>query len=136
MKYHHTHNKDDIKDKNYKLIRLRNLIIEILVNIGFFVVLYIVKTYLKLDFIKTILIFYSGFIYVTMHNINYSIFHLSKIHVNHHKYKNCNFGPDAFDHLFRTNCDNKYENIHHMLPNTIIAFILSVLIFKPQIFNW
>jgi len=134
MKYHHSHNKDEIKDKNYKLIQIRNLIIETLVNIGFFVLFYIIKVCLRIDFIKPILIFYVGFIYVTMHNINYSIFHLSKIHVNHHKYKNKNFGPDAFDHLFNTNIDKKYENLNHMLPNKIISFILSVLIFKPKIF--
>lgn len=134
LKYHHTHNKDEIKNGNYKLIRMRNSIIETTVNIGFFVALYLIKKYFKLHFIKNILIFYVGFIYVTVHNINYSIYHLSKVHVNHHRYKDCNFGPDVYDHLFGTTKDKEFEDMSHMLLNNVIGFILSVILFRPSIF--
>lgn len=135
LKYHHTHNKDEIKNGNYKMIRLRNSIIETLVNVGFFVSLYFIKKYFNLTIIKDILILYVGFIYVTVHNINYSIYHLSRIHVNHHRYKNCNFGPDVYDHLFGTSKDKEFEDMNHILLNTIVGFILALILFKPKIFQ-
>jgi len=109
-----------------------NLFIELAVNIMFFVSFYYIKVLFKLNFIPNILIIYYGMIYVSVHIINYSIFHLGKNHRNHHLETNqkCNFGPDTMDHFLNTNCNSNYENLIHMLPNILIAFIITKYIYS------
>jgi len=108
-----------------------NLCIELVINIMFFVSFYYFKVLFKLNFIPNILIVYYGIIYVSVHIINYSIFHLGKNHREHHLETNqkCNFGPDSLDHLLNTNCNSNYENLIHMLPNILIAFIITKYIY-------
>ena len=102
-------------------------IIETTINVLFFVVFYYAKVLFELKFIPTILIVYYGIIYVSVHVINYSIFHLGKNHRNHHldQTQKCNFGPDPLDHLLNSNCNSNYENLMHMLPNILGAFLIA-----------
>lgn len=104
-----------------------NLIIETIINVLFFVVFYYLKVLFKLKFIPTILIVYYGIIYVSVHDINYSIFHLGKNHHSHHldPTQKCNFGPDILDHFFGSNCNSNYENLMHALPNILGAFLIA-----------
>ena len=87
-----------------------------------------------------ILVFYYGFIYVSTHIINYSIFHAAKEHVIHHEStenpnsKTYNYGPDLADHIFGTNSDNTFENNHHIIPNILISFLISYYVFRPALF--
>jgi hypothetical protein len=133
---HHGSNKN-----NDLLYNFLNLSIELFTNIMFFVIFYYIQKILQINFIPEIIIFYYGFIYVSIHIINYSIFHASKIHVLHHettnkiqKNKTCNYGPDLVDHIFKTNYNNKVENYNHILPNILMAFLLTYYFYKPQIF--
>jgi sterol desaturase/sphingolipid hydroxylase (fatty acid hydroxylase superfamily) len=104
-----------------------NLIIETMINVLFFVMFYCAKVLLNLKFIPNILIVYYGLIYVSVHVINYSIFHLGENHRSHHldQTQKCNFGPDTFDHLLNSNCNSNYESLMHMLPNILGAFLIS-----------
>lgn len=136
MLFHHC------KDKNISNQRhIINWFAEVFSNIFMFLVTFMILKYIiqyifKVDFVPAILIFYYGIIYVTAHNINYSIFHVSESHIIHHKKANskgaCNYGPDIFDHIFGTNYNSKLENIWHLLPNIIISFLITYYLFKPN----
>lgn len=114
--FHHGDNKNDY---------WFNWIIETIINVMFFLTLYLINVFLNLR-IPNILILYYGMIYVSVHVINYSIFHFGDNHANHHSdpIQKCNFGPDTFDHFFNTNCNSNYENFIHMLTNILCAFLI------------
>jgi len=131
---------NSIQNQNI-LYNFLNLSLELVTNILFFVVFYYAQKILQIKFVPEILIFYYGFIYVSVHIINYSIFHASKTHVLHHessdkidKSKTRNYGPDLADHVFKTNYDNKIENYNHILPNILMAFLFTYYFYKPKIF--
>ena len=70
------------------------------------------------------------FFYTTIHNINYSIFHVNNVHENHHKFRMVNMGPDICDIIFNTKHDLEtgIENTDHYIPNIIICLILTILL--------
>lgn len=76
----------------------------------------------------TVLMF--SIFYTTVHNINYSIFHVNDIHEKHHKNIKCNYGPDIVDIIMDTKYDpeNDLENTDHYIPNIIVATIIAYLI--------
>ena len=137
----HLNNHHNTEENSEKILKTVNLMIELFSNIMFFVIFFYIQKILSIDFIPTIIIFYYGFIYVSIHIINYSIFHTSYSHVLHHKSaenedksKTCNYGPDLVDHIFHTNCDEKIENYNHIIPNALIAFLVTYYLYKPQLF--
>jgi hypothetical protein len=70
----------------------------------------------------TIVLFYL--FYTTVHNINYSIFHVNTIHEKHHKEVTTNIGPDICDILFDTKYDENIENTDHYILNILVAYII------------
>jgi len=129
-----------LNDENNSIfIKFFNLYIECLSNILIFVMFYFVQKIYYINFVPAIIIFYYGFIYTTIHIINYSLFHCSKAHVLHHEYagdikKSCNYGLDIMDQIFLTTCDNTIEDQNHILLNILFAFFASYYVFKPSIF--
>jgi hypothetical protein len=118
----------------------RYLMIEFFTNIMFFVVFYFLQSMINIHFVPNILIFYYAFFYISVHIINYSIFHLGNNHHLHHinydpdeLQDTCNYGPDYFDHFFNTSCNDDYEDLNHTIPNLIIAFLVTYCIFQPTI---
>jgi hypothetical protein len=106
-------------------------------NTLMFVCLYIIQNILDFHLVPDIIIFYYGFFYVTVHNINYTIFHASESHVIHHSTidnKTYNYGPDVLDHLFNTAYTNDFENYNHILPNILVAFLVTYYIYKPKLY--
>ena len=128
MNFHHDHH-----EKQSYLEKYANLFIECLSNILFFVLFYYLQWFLSIDYVPTIIIFYYGFIYTSIHIVNYSLLNASSSHVEHHENKVCNFGPDLLDHLFSTNCDKTIENYNHIIPNILVSFIVTYLVFRPNI---
>lgn len=136
LKYHHNHS------ENKKIIhKYLNLAVELFSNIMFFVIFYYIQKVLGINFVPEILIFYYGFIYVSVHIVNYSIFHVSEAHILHHansssieKKENCNYGPDLVDHIFVTNCNKNIENYNHIIINTLLSFLFTYYFYKPQLF--
>lgn len=132
MKYHHDKNNDDNTFMKYF-----NLVIELIMNIGFFVIFYLIQKLLYIDIVPEIFIFYYGFIYVTIHIVNYSLFHSSLEHVIHHNScsnnKVYNYGPDLVDHFFNTNYSNDFENYTHLIPNILLSFLITYYLYKPKI---
>lgn len=76
-------------------------------------------------FNEWIIIFFYIF-YTSLHNINYSIFHVNNLHKIHHKIMDKNFGPDMCDIIFNTKFDivNSIENTDHYIINILLIFIL------------
>jgi hypothetical protein len=124
------HNTDFNYTKNNKII---SFIIEIIfVNIGFFAFLYYFQIFIGYELFPPILIFYYGIIYITIHNINYSIFHIGnhqKHHLGDEGGKITNFGPDTLDHFLGTNQDSVFEHMYHYIPNILFAFLTTALFF-------
>jgi len=128
MSFHHDHDETQTLLKKYA-----NLFIECATNALFFVLFYYIQWGLSIDYVPTIIIFYYGFIYTSIHIVNYSLFHTANSHVEHHENKVCNYGPDILDHLFSTNCNQTIEYYNHIIPNTFASFIVTYLIFRPNI---
>jgi len=128
--YHH----DKSRNKT-KLQKYLNLLIELITNTLFFVIFYLIKRSLKLNFINDKLIFYVGFVYVTTHIINYSILHVSKAHISHHKDGLKNYGPDFYDHLFNTNTSKDFEDLNHIIINSVVGFFITSVVFKQKILS-
>ena len=111
-----------------------NTLFETIVNILFFIIFYFLQKIINFEFVPTILIVFYGLIYVSVHIINYSIYHTTEKHIKHHTSSNSdnltkNYGPDIVDHLFGTNSDNKFENYNHILPNILVSFLVTYYIF-------
>lgn len=140
-------------------IQYLHLIIETVVNIGFFALVYAIQWLCKVEVIPTVLIVFYGIIYVSIHIINYSLCHVSPKHVIHHRtstqsatveedsatpsttpgtspssshVQTKNYGPDCFDHLFGTNDDESFEDFNHMIPNILVAFFLTWYFFVAK----
>jgi len=124
------HNIEYTSTKNGKII---SFIIEALfVNVGFFLLLYYFQILVNYELFPPILIMYYGIIYITVHNINYSILHIGN-HQKHHLGDNgeitTNFGPDTLDHFLGTNQDSTFEHMYHYSPNVLFAFLITALVF-------
>lgn len=137
VNYHH----NGIENNSNIITKYLNLSIEMLTNILVFVVFYYIQKIAFNNCIPGIIIFYYGFLSVTSHIINYSIFHASNTHLLHHtisedvtKNKTCNYGPDMIDHLFSTTCNDEIENYNHLIPNTLMAFLITYYVYKPQLY--
>ena len=78
------------------------------------------------QFMDEWIIWFSYIFYTTVHNINYSYFHVNKVHELHHKLKVKNIGPDVCDVLFGTKHDveNDLENTDHYIPNVAVSSFL------------
>jgi len=72
-----------------------------------------------------IVIFYYLF-YTTIHNINYTIFHVNHVHEIHHREFVKNMGPDICDIIFGTKYKpaDGLENTDHYIPNIIFCTIV------------
>lgn len=131
MKFHHNKNNKNI------VMKYINLLIELITNIMFFVIFYFVQKLFFTNFVPEIYIFYYGFIYVSVHIINYSLFHAAPEHIIHHdscdSAKVYNYGPDLIDHIFNTNYSKNFENYNHIIPNILMSFLLTYYFYKPKI---
>jgi hypothetical protein len=63
--------------------------------------------------------------YITVHNINYSIVRVNNVHRMHHGDVHYNHGPDVCDILFGTKhpSETTVENTDHYIPNILFGFV-------------
>lgn len=113
--YHHKHN-------NY-LSHITQIILEIYAILNFIFVKYISCYF---SFLNVWIIFFYYFFYTTVHNVNYSIFHVNKVHEIHHKLEKLNLGPDICDIIFQTKFDvnESLENTDHYIYNILYGLLL------------
>ena len=88
-----------------------------------------------LPFINDWAIVFFYFFYTTVHNVNYSIFHVNHIHELHHKTYTQNIGPDIADIILGTklNPDKDLENTDHYIFNITLSTLC--VLFLKFIFN-
>ena len=84
-------------------------------------------------FFSTWSMMFSYLFYTSVHNINYSIYHVNHIHELHHKYQYTNMGPDICDIIGGTKNENMLpneyiENTDHYIFNIIGAAIIVLII--------
>jgi hypothetical protein len=113
--YHHKHN-------NY-LSHITQIILEMFSILNFIFLKHLCYYFSFLN--EWIIIFYY-FFYTTVHNVNYSIFHVNKIHEIHHKNQKVNLGPDICDIIFQTKFDvnESLENTDHYIYNILYGLLL------------
>jgi hypothetical protein len=125
--YHHDH--DDI------FSYILEIILEFIWIISFIIGKLSIKTFfnIQFNFLNSYLIIFFYIIYTTVHNINYTIFHVNNVHEYHHKDQKTNMGPDICDIIFNTKHDNEnnIENMNHYIPN--ILFSLLIVLFLKYI---
>jgi len=84
-------------------------------------------------FFNTWAMMFSYLFYTSVHNINYSIYHVNHIHELHHKYQDTNMGPDICDIIGGTKNENMptneyIENTDHYILNIIVGAIIVLII--------
>jgi hypothetical protein len=84
-------------------------------------------------FFSTWAMMLSYLFYTSVHNINYSIYHVNHIHELHHKYQDTNIGPDICDIIGGTKNENMpaneyIENTDHYIFNIIGGAIIVLII--------
>ena len=84
-----------------------------------------------LSFVDNWIVLFYYLFYTTIHNINYTVFHINNVHEIHHRVFLKNMGPDICDILFGTKYkpEEGLENTDHYIPN-IIFCTLVVLALK------
>lgn len=117
--YHHDHSRTFLSD-------LTEVIMEFNFLNGILPCLYI----LNIQFINIWVILLYTFMYITIHNINYTILRVNNVHCFHHQNINTNHGPDVCDIVFGTKSkkETKVENTDHHIPNIIIGLIIIYFI--------
>lgn len=119
--YHHKHNPDKDLYAHYTQIFL-----ELTTGISPIILIYLFtgRVFIKYDF-EPYVIFMFSYFYSSIHNINYSVRHVNKIHYKHHGNWSINYGPDILDVLYGTKGNyEELENTEHYLPNLAICTLL------------
>jgi len=113
--------------------------IQILLEMQFGLFLPIVNELLLGDVLDRWVIILLYIFYTTVHNINYSLFHVNRTHELHHENIFTNIGPDICDALFQTKNqansgdDGYIEDIGHYGWNIVIGTI--VVLFLRYLYN-
>ena len=118
--YHH--------DNNYDIIsNIANVTSEYSIISLLFVLHY---HFFKTTFLNCWIIIFCIIYYSTIHNINYSFFHVNNFHELHHVSQTTNYGPDIFDIIFNTknNTIPNVENCNHTIINYILITIIILII--------
>jgi len=76
------------------------------------------------------IVLYFMLFYCSVHNVNYSIFKVNKVHSLHHKEVNVNFGPDVCDVIFGTkhHSEDCVENTNHYIPNILVIMGIIMIL--------
>jgi hypothetical protein len=113
--------------------------IQILLEMQFGLLFPLINEFLMDNILDKWVIILLYFFYTTVHNVNYSLFHVNQTHELHHKNITTNIGPDICDILFDTkNQENIHdedhlEDISHYIVNIIVGTIFVVLLKKMYI---
>jgi len=110
--------------------------IQILMEMQFGLLLPILNEFLMENILDKWVIILLYIFYTSVHNINYSLFHVNRIHELHHDNIFTNIGPDICDVMFDTKnqdnvCDDDYlEDTGHYILNIIVGTVLVMMIKK------
>ena len=108
--------------------------IQILLEFQFGLALPVLNEFLFDNILDKWVIIFLYIFYSSVHNINYSIFHINKTHELHHENIFTNIGPDVCDILFETkndsiiNEDGYIEDTSHYIPNIMIGMFVVLIL--------
>ncbi len=110
--------------------------IQILLELQFGLALPILNEFLFDNILDKWVIIFLYIFYSSVHNINYSIFHINKTHELHHENVFTNIGPDVCDILFETknesiiNEEGYIEDTSHYIGNIMIGMFIVLILRK------
>lgn len=113
---------------HHKNVNILSSIIQILIEIFAVMTLYIfIITIFGKNSLNAFTVLMFSIFYTTIHNINYSILHVNKVHEKHHNDVKYNYGPDIIDIIMDTKHDveNDLENTDHYIANILIATTIA-----------
>ena len=108
--------------------------IQILLEFQFGLALPVLNEFLFDNILDKWVIIFLYIFYSSVHNINYSMFHINKTHELHHENIFTNIGPDVCDILFETkndsiiNEDGYIEDTSHYIPNIMIGMFVVLIL--------
>lgn len=125
-KYNFTSNMNLLLHKNtHKPIKL---LLDSILNIIIILPIYFIQNTFNIRYIPNIIIMYFTIIYVSNNIMNLTVYaHSPSVKHNKKSIEDCNYGPDILDHIFSTNCDNKWENGVQYLPNIVFSYLICIL---------
>ena len=123
---------------NHNISYFVGLFVQFFVDSLLFLSIYLFNHIIPIPFLSKTVLLYIAILYISTHMLNYSTLHIKNNHVLHHTLyekdlKECNYGPDLFDHLFGTTCDGTFENMSWIIPNAVFAFLVTYFIVRPSI---
>lgn len=110
--------------------------IQILLELQFGLLFPIINEVFLEDILDKWVIILLYIFYTTVHNINYSLFHVNSTHELHHDNIYTNMGPDICDVLFQTKnqenieSEDYLEDTGHYITNIIVGTIIVVILKK------
>lgn len=104
------------KNMKYYLFKSDKPVLNIMSYSFLVFLIYLVQKISEFDFIPLPLLLFLYIITITA-----NIFNGKQPNKN---LKNCNYGPDTLDHLFGTNCNEKFINYSLYIPNIIFSFMV------------
>ena len=94
-------------------------------------ILLIPLTYLtNIQILNPWIVIFGYIFYTTVHNINYSVFHVNTTHEKHHESVETNIGPDICDIIFDTKGGTVIENTDHYIINIVSSLIIVLFLNK------
>jgi hypothetical protein len=123
---------------HYNSSNLFSILLENIWEIIFLFFLLFLKLIVKLEYnielwIDELFIIFCALVWGSIHQINYSIFHVNTIHEKQHKNVNTNYGLEIADIFYGTKYDDEVEDFGHFFINIIVITIL--LIFFKRYFE-
>jgi len=111
-------------------------VIQIILELQFGLLMPIINEFLFDNIFDKWVIIMLYLFYTSVHNINYSIFHVNRTHELHHKDIFTNIGPDICDISFGTKNETNMhdegyiEDTDHYIANIIISTIIVLILKK------
>lgn len=118
-KYHHEHNDTPFWNHFYEFIY------DFMIGGGFIGIISIIFGFTRT--INPSLCFFFALSYTFVHLYDYTYQKKSKQHQSHHKELECNYGPDFYDHVFGSSCDNTIEDHNQNSLSVVFAFLIIFL---------
>jgi len=109
--------------------------IQILLEFYALIILIPFSYLLNINILNPWIIIFGYIFYTTVHNINYSIFHVNNTHENHHLHVETNIGPDICDIIFDTKGGTDIENTDHYIVNVIASLIIVLVLNKIWVYS-
>ncbi len=120
---------------HHNTVNLLSSIMQVQIEVVSMIVLYVLIFFSFGNILDKHVALMFGIFYTTVHNINYSIFHVNNIHEKHHNDITYNYGPDIMDILMGTKYEpeTNLENTDHYIPNIIVGTLIALYVKRTNL---